>query len=267
MHFGALSWNGGKSPKWSVNRWIADSIPWTYDNHYIEPFAGMLGILLQRGRQRVETVNDANERLINWWRVIRDQPEAFGRALDWTPQHARREYESCVDDLDCDDPIRRAVAFTVVVSRGVRKSDKNKAAQYSPMYGGRTPERWETPDVMALYHRIKYVQLESMDAVSILERVSGNPDTTVYCDPPYTSADCSAYSHAPDIAAMTDALHSQRGKVAISGYGDEWDHLGWRCEEHESFTGTLDSRTKQRIEKRTVEKLWMNYDSPQPRLF
>ena len=56
---------------------------------------------------------------------------------------------------------------------------------------------------------------------------------------------------------MTDLLLVQQGQVAISGYGQEWDHLGWTRSEKESrfvFNGETS------ISESRVEVLWMNYD-------
>lgn len=70
----ALYWPGGKSGNGAgVGRWIADQLPWRYSSCYVEPFAGMLGVLLQRKPVQTEIVNDSDERVVNWWRVVRDR--------------------------------------------------------------------------------------------------------------------------------------------------------------------------------------------------
>ena len=45
---------------------------------YVEPFAGSLAVLLSvpRDTGRVETVNDANAYLCNFWRAVQAEPEA-----------------------------------------------------------------------------------------------------------------------------------------------------------------------------------------------
>ena len=81
--------------------------------------------------------------------------------------------------------------------------------------------------------------------------------------PPYPTATTTPYLHSEvDKGALTDALTRQRGFVAVSGYGDEWEHLGWRREV------MLSNRTNikgARGEART-EVLWLNREPPQ-RLF
>lgn len=54
--------------------------------NYVEPFAGSLAVLLacpEDRRPRVETVNDANAFLANFWRATRADPEGVARAADW----------------------------------------------------------------------------------------------------------------------------------------------------------------------------------------
>ena len=54
--------------------------------NFVEPFAGSLAVLLacpDDRRPRVETVNDANAFLANFWRATRADPEGVARAADW----------------------------------------------------------------------------------------------------------------------------------------------------------------------------------------
>lgn len=77
-------WMGGKAR-------VADYV-WSrlgdVDN-YVEPFAGSLAVLLRRPAEhfadgyRVETVNDANSFLVNFWRAVREAPEAVAEWADW----------------------------------------------------------------------------------------------------------------------------------------------------------------------------------------
>lgn len=48
----------------------------------------------------------------------------------------------------------------------------------------------------------------------------------------------------------------QQGRVAVSGYGDEWDCLGWRRVEKEGLV-----RRPNQTARKVVEVLWMNYPS------
>lgn len=111
MKAGGLAYYGGKSPGRPLTAWIASKLPpWEYQRLYCEPFAGMLGVLLTRKPTRLEVVNDANERIINWWTVIRDRPDEFGRMLDWTHQHSRIQFDRCIAEARAAKAARKRAA-------------------------------------------------------------------------------------------------------------------------------------------------------------
>lgn len=59
--------------------------------NYIEPFAGSLAILLNRPAAfpaRVETVNDVDAYLANFWRAVAADPDAVAAACDWPVNEA-----------------------------------------------------------------------------------------------------------------------------------------------------------------------------------
>lgn len=66
--------------------------------NYIEPFAGSLAVLLGRpgGAGKIETVNDADRYLANFWRAVSSEPEAVAAAADWPVNeadlHARHKW-------------------------------------------------------------------------------------------------------------------------------------------------------------------------------
>jgi len=72
-------WFGGKSR--------AASIIWQRFGpvrNYVEPFAGSLAVLLARPwPAKIETVNDADGLLANFWRALQSDPEGVARWADW----------------------------------------------------------------------------------------------------------------------------------------------------------------------------------------
>ena len=83
-------WFGGKSR-------VADIVWDRFGDvaNYVEPFAGSLAVLLARPHKgtRIETVNDADCLLANFWRALKHEPEAVAEYADWpvneADQHAR----------------------------------------------------------------------------------------------------------------------------------------------------------------------------------
>jgi len=80
-------WFGGKSR--------AASLIWNRlgnVENYVEPFAGSLAVLLQRpDPQGVETVNDIDRYLANFWRSVAADPDAVAHAADWPVNEADLE--------------------------------------------------------------------------------------------------------------------------------------------------------------------------------
>ena len=110
-----------------------------------------------------------------------------------------------------------------------------------------------------LTDRLRYVQLLNRPAESILERMVENDKAVIYADPPYSTADTTTYNvDAIDKPLLLELFAAQRGKVAISGYNDEWDTLGWERHEEATYTNAGDPDKPNRDYKR-VEVLWTNY--------
>jgi len=52
--------------------------------NYVEPFAGSLAVLLNRPHApKVETVNDLDGMVANFWRALQADPDAVARHADW----------------------------------------------------------------------------------------------------------------------------------------------------------------------------------------
>ena len=114
-----MGWVGGKSAyaATGTGKWIAGLLPPPGAAYsYIEPFAGMLGVLLQRQPARREIANDLDGDVINWWRVVRDYPAELGELLDWTPGWSAAMFEEAVANLNHEDPIYRAYYFTLALA-------------------------------------------------------------------------------------------------------------------------------------------------------
>ena len=256
----AISYYGGKkvSGTSGLGRWIHSLVPYEYDTTYIEPFGGMLGIMLGRRRTRREIGNDLNPRIMNWWMIVQSRSAEFKQMLKYTPCH-QDEYHQARGSLDEGDDLERAWKFHVVVAFSVFHADGSSggfATKYSVDGGSSASMANSFVGVVdKLARRIADVELTNMPALDVLDSHADDPSSVIYIDPPYLSANTTPYAvDETDIDAMLCTLRQQRGRVAISGYRDDWDALGW--ERHE-----FDTHAARGVGGRfaSTEVIWTNY--------
>lgn len=278
-----LAYYGGKSPLHGLSRWITGIIGYDPKRSYCEPFGGMLGVLCCRPPVNMEIVNDVDGDLVNWWLCTRDFTEEMKHRVKHTPR-SRTAYQAsaqCVRvppsegypfSADRGERLERAVAYHVCIEQSVTHSGLGKtgwAITYSPNKGAFT--RFGDRNFDALATRIYNVQVESRDALEILERTAREPGMVIYCDPPYRTADTSPFTvSGVDWEKMTDLLVMQKGRVAVSGYADEWDHLaGWHRFEkaHRHIPIGVQNTTEDSRQLPRTEVLWTNFPSSQRDLF
>jgi hypothetical protein len=98
---GWFEWAKLKAPfPWFGGKRRAASLIWPRLGevvNYVEPFYGSGAVLLGRPHEpRVETINDVDGMVVNFWRALRADPEAVAAACDWPVNeadlHARHRY-------------------------------------------------------------------------------------------------------------------------------------------------------------------------------
>ena len=251
-HKSGLFWFGGKARP-ELHKWIISLLPDSYDL-YVEPYAGMLGVLLNRNKAAIEIVNDLNGNVVNWWRVIRDKKDEFKEQLLWTPNSEELFYEY-YDSLSEGTDVERAIKLTVVQIHSRMSSDNRRAFGNRMAKGASKNYNYILEQLDELRKRTRNVIIRKTDALSLLKKMVNRDYAVTYCDPPYKTADTSLYS--VDVQQdLTEVLLEQKGKVAISGYNDEWDHLGWfrHTKEIPYANGMLNEKQPMR-----TEVLWTNY--------
>ena len=261
----AFGWYGGK---FSHLNWL---LPWLPKcHHYCEPFAGSAAVLINREPSPVETYNDIDGEVANFFRVLRDNKQALVEKIGLTP-FSREEFYYSVskNPARVEDEIERARLFYVrarqartglaqTASLGRWANCKNTSR--AGMSG--VVSRWlgAAEDLPFIAERLLRVQIENRPAVEVI-RLYDDRNTLFYCDPPYvhgSRTDTKAYGYE-----MTDAEHKElaytlkrcKGKVAASGYRcDLMDELykGWK---------RIDAPEKMchSVKKSRTEALWMNF--------
>lgn len=77
--------------------WICEYIP--KHDVYLEPFAGSLAVLFNKPKSHIETVNDLDGEVVNFFRIVRDRESELRRAIELTP-FSRSEYEAAYEQTE-----------------------------------------------------------------------------------------------------------------------------------------------------------------------
>src|SRR6266700_2387740 len=86
----AFGWYGGK---FSHLGWLLPLLPKT--RHFCEPFAGSAAVLLNREPSPVETYNDIDGEVVNFFQVLRDQKQDLIEAILLTPFSREELTKAC----------------------------------------------------------------------------------------------------------------------------------------------------------------------------
>jgi len=197
----AFGWYGGK---YSHLDWLLPLLPKT--THYCEPFGGSAAVLLNREPAPVETYNDIDSQVVNFFRVLRDQKDELIQSIGLTP-FSREEFriaiakeEESLSDLERARrffirarQVRTGLAQTASIGRWAHCKLTSRAGMAGAV------SRWlgSVEDLPEIVQRLLRVQIESDRAIDIIQRYD-SPETLFYCDPPYPHAsrgDSKAYAY------------------------------------------------------------------------
>jgi DNA adenine methylase len=260
----AFGWYGGK---YSHLDWLLPLLPKAH--HYCEPFGGSAAVLLNRPPSPVETYNDLDGEVVNFFRVLRDQTETLIQAIGLTPFSREEFYQAVSDPEEPISDLERARRFFVRARQartGLAQSAtlgrwaNCKQTSRSGMSG--VVSRWlgSVEGLPEVASRLLRVQIENRPAIDVI-RLYDHPCTLFYCDPPYVHSsrgDSKAYGFEMDDEShreLAAALRTCVGKVAVSGY---------RCDLMEELYKDwrrIDAPVKvcHSVKEERQEALWTNY--------
>ena len=260
----AFGWYGGK---FSHLDFLAPLLP-EDATHFCDVFGGSAAVLLNVGPYPVETFNDIDSDLVNFFAILRDQHEELLGAISLTP-FSREELERACEPASGLSPVERARRFYIRA-----RQTRTGLAQTSSV--GRwahcvltsragmsgSVSRWlgSVDGLAEITTRLRRVQIENAPAVEVIQRYD-TPETLFYLDPPYVHAargDTASYGFE-----MTDAEHHElaeylgviRGRAVISGYRTQlYDELfrDWqRIDADEQRVSSVNAMRQ--------ESVWMNF--------
>jgi DNA adenine methylase len=255
----ALRYYGGK---WRLAPWIISFFP--PHQNYVEPCGGAASVLLQKPRSPLETYNDLDGNVVNFFRVLRDRPDELIRKIRLTPW-ARTEYELSLEP--CEDEVERARRFWLKSWAGISMDDQP---------GGFRISKKPTAQPAAILHdapylwfwveRLQGVQIECIDALECVNRYD-KPWTLTYFDPPYVRDERShkneyfqEWSNEQHIKTAV-LLRQCQGYVVVSGYAcplyaELYEAHGWQRFDKEAQTNSGGKRIESVwLSPRTIEAL------------
>ncbi len=249
--------------KWSMAELIIGLMP--KHKSYLEPFFGSGAVFFNKDKVVLETVNDIDGRLVNCFRMMRDQPEKLQYLVMHT-LYSREEFY--LSQTPAEDPVEDARRMLVRLWFGV-------GGKTIAMPGFRKNISWNGPytayEWTDMYSRIgqasmrlKGAQIETMDATKLLTQTN-DKDTLIYCDPPYVKSKLVSEHYANDFTDqqhedLLNALLQHKGPVLVSGYMSDLyaDALSeWYTVKKDTKVGITSEKKSDR-----EEIVWCNFEPP-----
>ena len=260
----ALRWRGGK---WRIAPWIVSHFP--PHEGYCEPFAGAASVLMRKPPSEFEAINDIDQDVVAFWRMLRERPHEFISQILMTP-FSRAELYRAQEPVPADFgapaaiELEQARRLWVRCYQGRGSSSRKSGWRFQPTQEFRGV-RWNTniPRLAARVHglvdiaaRLRFVQIERADWADAIARWD-TPRLLFYIDPPYADGrehSRNLYAHEMsdlDHARLAGVLHSIKGMAVVSGLHGLYDDLyaGWQTFEKAAFG---------EMQKPMTEVLWLN---------
>jgi len=163
--------------------WLLPLLPRAH--HYCEPYGGSVAVLINREPSPVETYNDLDGEVVNFFRVLRDKREELIAAIEQKDNHVLSDVE-------------RARLFYI------------RARQARTGRGS----------IEDLSQRLLRVQIENRPAIEVIRRYD-SPQTLFYCDPhEMTDKEHEELAEVLHSVKGMAALSSYRCRLMDDLYGD-----------------------------------------------
>ena len=193
-----LKWAGGKR---QLLPEIRKYIPASFDL-YVEPFVGAGAVLfdLQPGRA---VINDANRQLIMTYEVIRDDVETLIAALKEHAAKNTKEYYYTVREQDRDSAVFGRLSKTEKAARLIYLNKTcfnglyrvNSQGLFNVPYGRyKNPAICEEETLRGIHEYFRNNEVVILNGDFAQAARMATPDSFVYFDPPYHSADNSNFT-------------------------------------------------------------------------
>ncbi len=215
-----FKWVGGKS---RLRKFIIPMIP--PHSCYVEPFAGAAWVLFGKLKSDVEIINDIDDELITFFRVVREKPEELIASFEWELA-SRAEFNRLANlDPQTLTDVQRAHRFYYLIMAGWGGEARYPRFQTSIRDGGhgnrlvgalKTLRERITP----IHRRLQTVLIENMDWQGCVQKYD-SPTTVMYLDPPYLGNGANYKFNMrgeDDHRSIAERLGRMRGFWILSSY-------------------------------------------------
>lgn len=247
--------------KWGLATEICSLMP--HHRSYLEPFFGSGAVLFNKPPSAIETVNDIDGDITNFFKVLREQPDRLAEAISLTP-YAREVFDDAHENHGTDN-FDKAYRFAIrsKMGHGFKTYQKTgfkidvyaRERSYCVSCWNRFPK-----DLINAAERLKHVQIENQPALAVIRKFN-HDNVLIYADPPYLLDTRGGKQYRfemneQDHLDLLTALRQHKGSVILSGYPHEMYDIelkGWSKLTKKSYNQNADQRT---------EVLWCNFELP-----
>lgn len=242
--------------------------------HFVDVFGGSFAVTINKSMPSdIETANDINEDVINFFKVLREKKDELIEQLHFTPV-ARNEYNNCFyQKSESHDDVERARAFFVRCRQsfyglGSQRQNKGwhlaKTKKYTSGWA-ETNSRWSNgiKNLDEIAHRLLTIQIECKPYQDLISSCDTS-GTFFYCDPPYPhecrsgSRDYKYEFSIDDHHELASILKNIQGKAMISSFSNDL----YEKELFADWTMVKFPKKKNKMQSSKIvqECIWMNYD-------
>jgi DNA adenine methylase len=220
-----FKWVGGKL---RLRKNILELLP--PHDCYVEVFGGAAWVLLAKPPSRVEILNDIDGELVNFFRVVKDQPEELIKSFEWELVSREEFKRLCRVSTDQLSDIQRAHRFYYIVMAAWGGELRVPRFQISTSDGGHGNRligalKDLRSRIMPVHQRLQTVIIENLDwreCISLYDRgYTDDKRVVMYLDPPYPRNNCNYPCNMrdwEDHEELTQTLRNLKSRFLLTSY-------------------------------------------------
>lgn len=246
-----ISYYGGKQ---TMLKHLSPMVP--EHRIYTESFAGGAALFFAKPPSQIEVINDINQNLVNFYRVLKHDFNALKTKIEIT-LHSRATFDFAgwiYDNPLYFDPVERAWAVWVLSKIGFA-SKLNGTFGYDRESNSICKKIFNAKELFTdeISKRLQNTQIECSSAFRVISS-RDCIDAFHFVDPPYINSDCGHYAdtfNLADFECLLELLSSLTGKFILTMFPHEVlsEYVkthGWKVKEVErTISASKVNRRKQ----------------------